>query len=256
MQATSAILSRFSLWLVAALLSLAVCGPAHATTLRKMSLDQMIDESALVARVQAAVVDPNAYDSSTRRAYTRVVFQVREALSGTSPAPTLEFYLRGGITPSGKIQDWVGLPKFVKGENYLVFIKGGPYHVTPFTNFANGVYREVTVGGRTVFVSDAGRGVVGLDGSGVLVGQTVAESSNELLAKAMGWGSKVLADSGPVARPTAAAVRLAAAQCMTASDVSSELRSRITDLRATASAQRASTPAIVSRPDPITASKE
>src|SRR5687768_6157672 len=111
MKRTSAIRSGVSVWLSIALATLALCGSARATSLRNMSREQMIDESALIARVQTLVVDPTDYDVASRKAYTRVVFQIREALSGNAPGPTLEFYLRGGITPSGKVQDWVGLDR-------------------------------------------------------------------------------------------------------------------------------------------------
>src|SRR5215475_12409541 len=78
----------------------------------KMSLEEMIQNSALVCRATAIAVDPNAFDVATQSPFTRVLFQIEETLVGDWTEPTLEFYLRGGLRPNGHLQVWEGLPTF------------------------------------------------------------------------------------------------------------------------------------------------
>ena len=166
----------------------------------------------------------------------------------------MEFLVRGGIKPSGNLQVWGGLPNFLPGETYLLMVKGGSYHVSPFVDMNRGVYREVSVGNKSVLLSDDGRGVVGIGDSGFLLGPQVAPPSQVTFRNFAGSPDSqlVVRDAD---QDASRAIASCEEHCLKATDALEELKERISWLQSEAPERFAGQADVESRPEPIPAQR-
>lgn len=106
---------RFLLWLLPALITLP---PARATTLVRLSLDQLAAGSDAVARVRCESAESRWENGSI---WTITTAQVVETLKGSLP-PAIELRLPGGR--AGHLVEAVeGTPKFRAGDDVVVFLR-------------------------------------------------------------------------------------------------------------------------------------
>ena len=103
-------------------LALAACLPAYATTVRPMTLDDIVG-SAAIAFEGTCISNRTERDSSTNQVVTYTLFQVSDVLKGTVPS-TYEIKQVGGQLPDGLSYEIHGIPKFTPGQSYVVFLAG------------------------------------------------------------------------------------------------------------------------------------
>ena len=160
-------------------------GIASAQTV--IDTKEFLAKSALVVRATASSVDPYAYDSASKLAYTYVMFKIDEILLGNYSEESLEFWLPGGILPNGHLSDFSTVPQVVQNDTYLLFIKNGKYDMSPFVGDTLGVFREESISGETVYVDPDGHLLEKVDNIGLHVGQRVAESNMVRMTRTLGW---------------------------------------------------------------------
>jgi len=138
---------------VALLACLALAPRAGATTLERLSQDQLIQKSNLIVRCKAIS------SSSTLRG--RIIFtvhrlQVIESLKGTVPA-TLEVSVPGGEL-NGMRQTFPGAPQMSGGQEYVAFIWTSARGVNQIIGLHQGLFDVKSVSGSLVIsrgISDA-----------------------------------------------------------------------------------------------------
>ena len=115
-------LKRF---LAAFALAMGLAAPAAATTVLRLSLDQIIDDSA-TAFQGTCLGNRTELDAKTGFVVTYTTFAVHDALKGTLGA-THEIKQVGGELPAaagGLRYRVIGVPKFRPGAEYVVFLAG------------------------------------------------------------------------------------------------------------------------------------
>lgn len=147
----------------------------------ELKTTDLIRESALIGMFEVTELDPYAYDSSTETERTRVVLEIKELLYGEWPEGELDFLLPYGIFPDGSETVWTEIPLLAAGEEYLLFIREGEWHVTPIVG--NAAYRAHQLNGQTVLVDEEGRAVRNLNDYGFALDHKVAPSSRELASR-------------------------------------------------------------------------
>lgn len=155
------------------------------TSVPQLSLEGLLDKSALVFRGSVLQVDRQFFDSVTNTPFTKVVFAVNEVIGGEWSDPTIEFMVPGGIYPDGSFLEHVGSPQFLEGKKYLVFIRAGKWHITPVTNWWHSVFTEVEVDGKTVLMSQSGRVVTELNAKGFVLGKKIASPAMDEVMRAI-----------------------------------------------------------------------
>jgi hypothetical protein len=103
-------------------LALAACVPAYATTVRPMTLDDIVG-SAAIAFEGTCISNRTQLDSATHSVVTYTLFEVNDVLKGTVPS-SYEIKQIGGQLPDGMTYEIHGIPKFTPGQNYVVFLAG------------------------------------------------------------------------------------------------------------------------------------
>jgi hypothetical protein len=103
-------------------LAVAVCMPAHATTVRPMTLDDIVG-SAAIAFEGTCLSNRTQLDSATNQVVTYTLFQVTDVLKGSVPE-SYEIKQIGGELPGSISYTVYGIPKFTPGQSYVVFLAG------------------------------------------------------------------------------------------------------------------------------------
>lgn len=143
------ILHRFSV-----LTLLLAVAAAQATTLRRMSLDELTADSGVVARVRC-VASESRWEGG--RIWTFTTFEVVETLKGSAPS-TIRVRLIGGR--AGSLTSRVeGVPRFSAGEEAYVFLAPASHGDWTVTGWALGTFRltrDKRTGSETVTHDTAG----------------------------------------------------------------------------------------------------
>lgn len=96
--------------------------PAHATTVIRVTVEQMTRTSALVLHGDVVSSTPVAVNGNPRHIRTDVVVRVREVVKGQRGLKTLTLHL-----PGGKLGQWAmhvpGVPGFTAGEEVVLFLE-------------------------------------------------------------------------------------------------------------------------------------
>lgn len=117
--------NRFVITLCLGVLALALQAPA--TTIERLTVEEMIAKSTLIVRGKATVGE------GVRRGgiiYTDYNFRVEETIKG-SAAATLRLTVPGGSV-RGASQMFAGTPRLEAGQDYVVFVwtsRGGVHHI-------------------------------------------------------------------------------------------------------------------------------
>jgi len=130
------------------LLSFTAAPYLSATTLEKLSMDQLIERSTSIVR--GTVVNSYAMQRGTV-IYTNYRLRVSQTLKGAAPA-TFDISVPGGQM-SGVRQSFSGSPKLDAGAEYVVFVwtsRSGIHHTL---GLAQGVFDVKTVPGGQVMLS-------------------------------------------------------------------------------------------------------
>lgn len=107
----------------ACLLGLALAGPAGAVTVRPLPLDEIID-TATVAFQGTCIGNRTERDEATNLVVTYTTFAVKDVLKGAVQSTHVVKQI-GGKMPAGESSFRVaGVPTFVVGEDYVVFLAG------------------------------------------------------------------------------------------------------------------------------------
>jgi hypothetical protein len=117
------------------LLALLATLPVAATTLEKMSVDQMVERSSAILR--GKVVDTHS-GMRGRVIYTFYKVQVAEKLKGEAPA-TLEVAVPGG-SYNGLRQTFPGAPRPASGTEYVFFLWQGPSGTNHILGLSQGLF--------------------------------------------------------------------------------------------------------------------
>jgi hypothetical protein len=110
-------------FLIAWLLGLAVVLPAGATSVLPLNLDEMI-AGAAVAFEGTCVGNRTERDPTTNLVVTYTTFSVRESLKGDTGATHVIKQVGGQMSDGTASFEIQGVPKFVPGEDYVVFLAG------------------------------------------------------------------------------------------------------------------------------------
>ncbi len=109
---------------------------AMATTLERLTLDQMVAKSTMIVR--GKVLDA----ASQRRGsiiYTVYRLSVTERIKGATGQSVVEVYLPGG-TYGGYRQTFAGTPVLTAGAEYVVFIWASPKSTNEVIGLGQGVF--------------------------------------------------------------------------------------------------------------------
>lgn len=165
-------------------LAAAFCG---ATTLEKLTVEQMAQKATAVVRARATV------SSTVQRGpviYTVYRLQVSEVLKGALPQGAADVYVPGG-TYGRYRQSIAGSPVLAPGVEYVLFLWASPRGLVQLIGLSQGVFEIKTSGGQTLlvrgkveaeFVDRTGRAV---EDNGVRLS---LESLREAIARAAAQG--------------------------------------------------------------------
>jgi hypothetical protein len=111
-------------FLVACVLGLALVGPAAATSVLPLQLDEIIDTATTV--FEGTCIDNRTErELATNLVVTYTTFAVKDVLKGTVQGATHVIKQIGGKMPGSELSFSVhGVPTFAVGESYVVFLAG------------------------------------------------------------------------------------------------------------------------------------
>lgn len=118
----------------AAILGCLVAGVSRATTLERLSLDEMIQQSTAIIRGSVTSMAAHQRGSII---YQQVQVRVLERLKG-SGATVVDVWVPGG-TLNGFRQTFSGTPQLSTGMEYVFFLWTGPRGATQVIGLAQGV---------------------------------------------------------------------------------------------------------------------
>lgn len=122
--------------LVQSVLAVALALAAWATTLERLTLDEMILKSTAIVR--GTVLESSAVQRGNI-IYTVYRLQVSERIKGGSSASTTEIYLPGGAI-GGFRQSFAGTPQLNRGAEYVVFLWTSPKGIPQAVGLGQGVF--------------------------------------------------------------------------------------------------------------------
>ncbi|MGZ5037440.1 MAG: hypothetical protein ACXWG1_13140 [Usitatibacter sp.] len=109
--------------LLGCLLGLALAGPAAATSVLPLYLDEIVDQAS-VAFQGTCVANRTARDPDTGMIVTYTTFQVQDALKGAVGATHTIKQIGGELPAEGVGFRIHSVPTFTVGESYVVFLAG------------------------------------------------------------------------------------------------------------------------------------
>jgi len=123
---------------------------AWATTLEKLSVEEMVQQSTAIVRGRATAAGSVQRGSMI---YTVYRLQVSEVLKGAAPAPA-EVYVPGG-TYGRYRQSIAGAPVLEPGVEYVLFLWASPRGLVQVIGLSQGVFqlRTAAEGGEALFRS-------------------------------------------------------------------------------------------------------
>ncbi|HSG38894.1 MAG TPA: hypothetical protein VLE27_04585, partial [Thermoanaerobaculia bacterium] len=133
--------------------ALALCAlPATATTYMMMSDPDLADQAPAV--VEARVVGVDYAPTLGGMPATDYLVEVSRVLKGDLPGSTVLVRVPGGINPEGLgLKIW-GAPRFVEGEETLLFLRPAQDGTYRILHLMLGAFHKRTVDGRAVAVRD------------------------------------------------------------------------------------------------------
>src|ERR1700693_5674815 len=106
---------------LAALMSLAIALPAHATSVVPLYLDEIVDTATTVIQ-GTCTGNRSERDAQTGLIVTYTTFQVNDVLKGEVAATYIIKQIGGDLRDEGVKFKVESVPKFSIGESYVVFL--------------------------------------------------------------------------------------------------------------------------------------
>lgn len=199
---------------------LGAASPSYATSVPQRSMSAVMKNSQ--AAVLATVIDVDAYAvrEDGREPYTRVSFRVKETLFGEVGEEELSYEIPGGFDPNGDFLLVEGSPVFLEGRTYVLFLRHGPWYLTPVTNWWHSVFELRELGDRRVLLSQEGRFVEAVEPAGFAVGPEVFPDALDEHLRAVGDAQAPFTSH----ERSAAEIEKALAQALDAEEALDELR--------------------------------
>lgn len=122
--------------LLQAVLTLALVASGFATTLERLSVDEMIQKSTSIVR--GRVIDVSTVQRGNL-IYTVYRLSIVERLKGVSTASTTDVYVPGGAI-NGYRQTFAGSPVLGTGSDYVVFIWTSPRGINQLIGLGQGIF--------------------------------------------------------------------------------------------------------------------
>ena len=136
---------RLGVWVLGAGLWLCLASASHGSSVRQVSLDELVARSALIFQGVVQAVEPRLHTDG-RRMHSYVRFRVERVLAGRAPGPTLTLrYLGGQVGEHALRVAGLVLPEV--GERGIYFVESRTRHqVHPLYGWEQGCVRIVPDG--------------------------------------------------------------------------------------------------------------
>lgn len=110
-----------------------------ATSVVPPTFEELVNESEYVVRTVVKSISYEQRESNGQNLiYTLVEFEVREVVAGTPPRPLVLRMLGGQV--GDEVLEVSGAPKFVAGQEDILFVRGNGRQFTPLTAMMHGRY--------------------------------------------------------------------------------------------------------------------
>jgi len=134
---------RYSSWPVALGLALLALVPAaYATSVIAPTFDEMVGQSDYIVRAVVKSVTSEWRDNPDQPGHryigSSVELDVKEVIKGTPPSPLVLNLVGGRI--GDKTLTIEGAPKFVVGQESILFVKGNGEQIVPLVGMMHGFY--------------------------------------------------------------------------------------------------------------------
>jgi hypothetical protein len=116
----------------------------EGTALPLMELEHLTDFSDVIAQVKVVAVE-SSWDQSRSGLRTRVALEVQKVLHGPADREKLSIELPGGYLPEENLKQVIpGIPRFVVGEEAVVFLREDADLICPVVGWIQGKFGIVT----------------------------------------------------------------------------------------------------------------
>lgn len=122
-----------------------LASPGYALTVPAYGFDEVIERADIIV-IGTVRETRSAWDASGQTIVTRAVLDELELLKGEVPASVYELEVPGGVVGDAA-QVYPGIPVLLRGERYVLFIRGDRQHFIPFVGAYQGVYSVLRSGG-------------------------------------------------------------------------------------------------------------
>jgi hypothetical protein len=134
---------RRSSRIVASLIAvLAACAanPAVATSVVAPEFSELVNESSYIVRAVVKSVTPEERTNAkgNRVIYSQVELDVKEVIAGRPPSPLVLQVFGGSL--GGRELSIAGAPKFVVGEESILFVQNNGHQIYPLVRMMHGMY--------------------------------------------------------------------------------------------------------------------
>lgn len=129
------------LFLVSSLaLLLGLVSPLTATTVKRKSFNELVQEAELVA--VGRVINVQSLPTADKKyVYTYVTVNELDIMKGSFDEAQLTIRMDGGDTGTGRRLLIQGVPKFQYGDEVVIFLKGNGQTICPFVGWEQGLLR-------------------------------------------------------------------------------------------------------------------
>jgi hypothetical protein len=126
---------------LALLLAVIAANPAAATSVVPPEFSELVNESSYIVRAVVKSVNPEERTNAKgyRQIYSKVELEVKEVVAGRPPSPLVLQVLGGSI--GGRELSIAGAPKFVVGDESILFVQNNGHQVYPLVRMMHGMYR-------------------------------------------------------------------------------------------------------------------
>ncbi len=132
--------TKLMFWVSSLALLLGLVSPLAATTVKRKSFNELVQEAELVA--VGRVINVQALPTADRKyVYTYVTVNELDVMKGSFDESQLTLRMDGGDTGDGRRLLISGVPKFEFGEQVVIFLKGNGQAICPFVGWEQGLLR-------------------------------------------------------------------------------------------------------------------
>jgi hypothetical protein len=151
-------------------LLLGLVSPLTATTVKRKSFNELVQEAELVA--VGRVINVQSLPTADKKyVYTYVTVNELEVMKGSLDEAQLTIRMDGGDTGTGRRLLIQGVPKFQYGDQVVIFLKGNGQAICPFVGWEQGLLRveKDQKSGETLIKSSRGQRIHGIKNGNFLL---------------------------------------------------------------------------------------